>query len=225
MEDSGKTPFTRRIGDLLQSALKSSRLQDSAKQKSWERDSLDLVEEMMAAESEMKVELVSALERSRHELEQVLMSEIAPKGLVSFTAGAAKAIELAAQAAGDMGHEYVADAHVLVALTLVEEAPSSALLDSLALSRKGLYASVSELEFNAQRSLRELMLSEKTTAFEIVLNARELAGEEEISTRDLLASILANKRSSAVKVLAQHGVDVAELRARVEDVSHDRSPL
>lgn len=216
MEDSDKTPLTR-IGDLLQNALKSSRLHDSVKDKSWERDSLDLVEEMMAAENEMKIRLFSTLERSRDELEQVLMSRIHPQGgLVPFTAGAAKALELAEQAAGDMGHEYVADAHVLVGLTLVEEKPSRALLNELALSRKGLYESVARLEFNAQRSLKELMLSEKTTAFEIVLNARELAGEGDITTLHLLSALVANKRSSAVKVLAQQSVDVDGLRARVE---------
>lgn len=217
-DDDRDRPAALRIGDLLAGALKSRRLARPREDLLRDRRSLDLVEELVRAESEMKVQVVSALARSRDELERLLLSSLGdPKGLLPFSAAAAKAIELAERAAADMGHEYVADVHVLVGLLLVDEGPARKVLDELELGRADLYQAVALLDFPAQRNLKELMLSEKTTAFETLLSARYLSRGAEITTLHLLAALLANRRSSAVKMLRQQGVDIERLWSRIDD--------
>ena len=162
-----------------------------------------------------------SLERVRAEvLFEVAPVRNAPWGEPKLTPKAKRVLELGAEEARKMGHNYIGTEHLLLALLHEKEGTAALVLRRLGLNLDDTRAQVSAfLDANEDRAARETQTRRGGTSDEMLevlkfaAQIRRDRGGESMEVKDLLLAICG---SQSAQILRDAGVDVEALRAHLQ---------
>ena len=138
-----------------------------------------------------------------------------------FTENAAGAINASIDAAKKLGHTYIGSEHMLMGLLSVSSVASK-LLESKGASYNKIFDTVSE-EIGVGEPIDGVM-PEATPRFNGIIEASSMiagkSGQSFIGTEHLLASLLEQRDSMAIRLLKRDGINISELLNEVYSIMH-----
>ena len=140
-----------------------------------------------------------------------------PGGHIPFTPRAKKVLELSLREALQLKHNYIGTEHILLGLLREGEGRAAQILaDKHPLDRiRGEV--LARIESPAAREAHGA--GRTPAAHEVLALAAELAGETPVGSHHILEAILQQPDSAAAKVLADAGIDLDQLAAKLDEVS------
>ena len=146
----------------------------------------------------------------------------------NFTPKLRHVLATAPKIASELGHGYIGTEHLLLALALEENSLASNFLEVRRVSFERLYEAIAEFSgTGAPTALKSSDLTPRARQM-IETATKESAFGESVGSDALLSVILAEKDSSAVRLLNSIGVDVSELSRDIrtfhEKKSREKAP-
>jgi ATP-dependent Clp protease ATP-binding subunit ClpA len=140
-----------------------------------------------------------------------------PGGYIPFTPRAKKVLELSLREALHLKHNYIGTEHILLGLLREGEGVAAQILaDKHPLDRiRGEV--LARVESPAARQAHGA--GRTSAAHEVLTQAAQLAGETPVGSHHILEAILRQPDSAAAKVLADAGIDLDHLAAKLTEVS------
>jgi ATP-dependent Clp protease ATP-binding subunit ClpA len=140
-----------------------------------------------------------------------------PGGHIPFTPRAKKVLELSLREALQLKHNYIGTEHILLGLLREGEGMAAQILaDKHPLDRiRGEV--LTRIESPAARTAHGA--GRTPAAHEVLALAAELAGEGPVGSHHILEAMLQQPDSAAAKVLRDAGIDLAQLAAKLDQVT------
>ena len=141
----------------------------------------------------------------------------------NFTPRLRHALTNAARIAGELGHGYIGSEHLLLALAMEEDSLASKILAGRRVSYERLYEAITE--FSGTGTPCALTNSDLTPRARQMIESAAKSGEagESVGSDTLLAVILEEKDSSAVRLLNSIGIDISELSREIRAFHEKKS--
>jgi ATP-dependent Clp protease ATP-binding subunit ClpA len=147
--------------------------------------------------------------------------KVSPSGQIPFTPRAKKVLELSLREARQLKHNYIATEHILLGLLREGEGRAAQILaDKHQLDRiRGDV--LARIEPPAPRHAQGA--GRTPAAHEVLTLAAELAAETPVGSHHILKAILQQPDSAAAKVLAEGGIDLDQLVAKLDEVTTENT--
>jgi ATP-dependent Clp protease ATP-binding subunit ClpC len=142
----------------------------------------------------------------------------------SFTDRSRRALQLAADEAAALHHDYISPEHILLALLRDPDSAAVAVLTALGCSIDGIRTTVHEIvkpgTSTAPAGVRPFT-SRVKTALEFTMIAARDSGSTSVSTQHLLVGLLREEKGITAQVLVNAGVTVGAVTAALRGVRLD----
>jgi ATP-dependent Clp protease ATP-binding subunit ClpA len=149
--------------------------------------------------------------------EMIGRGKASPGGHIPFTPRAKKVLELSLREALQLKHNYIGTEHILLGLLREGKGVAAQILaDKHPLDRIRSEV-LARIESSGSREAHGA--GRTPAAHEVLALAAELAGDTPVGSHHILEAILQQPNSAAAKALANAGIDLDQLAAKLEEVS------